>query len=151
MGLEYPVGASHRDRFSCDMFLPVPSKDVSIISLCAFCAHTDTVLHGVIASLCMWLHYQAGHPAWSVFGPPGDCQQVFPRYFALLQGEMLKEKRRNKGIDWEKWNRHNERRGCKTTAVYISAQLPLLRPLLLLLQVKRALPPLMTAVGLITQ
>lgn len=71
--------------------------------------------------------------------------------FALLQGEMLKEKRTNKGIDWEKWSRHNERRGCKTTATYISAQFPFLRPLLLLLQVKRALPPLMTAVGLITQ
>ena len=79
------------------------------------------------------------------------ASRFFPRYFALLQGEMLKEKRRNKGIDWEKWNRHNERRGCKTTAAYISAQLPLLRPLLLLLQVKRALSSLMTAVGLITQ
>lgn len=51
-----------------------------------------------------------------------------------------RDERKNKGIDWGKQNRHNGRRGCKATAAYISAHFPLLRPLLLLLQVYMGTP-----------
>ena len=63
----------------------------------------------------------------------GFCLTVKDKYWK-------KRKRRNKGMDWEMWKSHNGRRGCKNTTMCMSAQFPLLRPLLLLLQVYTATP-----------
>lgn len=90
--------------------------------------HTMTLLHSTPSLRCVWATRK----------PPA----VLFKGFCLTDKDKYerKRKRKNKGMDWEMWKSHNRRRGCKSIAMCVPAQFPLLRPLLLLLQVYTGTP-----------